>query len=364
MSRARAPYMEWAKTRPAAPIDLAGSNLLACALEDLPGAREELDIAGESPDGFPPLLEAIARHAGVTPDRVATGAGCSGANFLALAALLEPGDEALIESPGYDPLVAAAQMLGASVRRFRRRFEDAYSIDPDAIAAEVTPRTRVVVVSDPHNPSGVLAADPQLEALDRLAEGRGLMILADEVYLDVVGPPRRPPAATRSNRFVSTSSLTKAYGLSALRCGWAIADPRTTTRIRRARDVVDVSGAFPAERLSVLAFRNLAALASRMRALVTANAALVADFLAARGDLEFAPSRSTIVFPRLRDGGDAGRLAADLLHRHGVAVVPGSFFESPQHFRIAFGGGTEKLQIGLTRIARALDSRQPPPAGA
>ncbi|HYX21301.1 MAG TPA: aminotransferase, partial [Thermoanaerobaculia bacterium] len=92
MTRVRAPYMEWAKGRPRPAIDLAGSNLAPCALDDLPGAREALDLAGESPEGWAPLVAAIAERHGVAPDRVATAGGCSGANFFAGAALLEPGD--------------------------------------------------------------------------------------------------------------------------------------------------------------------------------------------------------------------------------------------------------------------------------
>jgi aspartate/methionine/tyrosine aminotransferase len=357
VSRARAPYMEWAKTRPPAPIDLAGSNLLACTLDDLPGAREALELSGESPDGYPPLLEAIASHAGVETDWVATAPGCSGANFLALAALVERGDEVLVESPGYDPLGAAAEMLGADVRHFPRRFADGYAVDVAAIESEMTPRTRVVVVSDPHNPSGVLASERDLEELAALAERRDVDVLVDEVYLDVVLPPRRRPAATLSKRFLSTNSLTKAYGLSSLRCGWTLADPARTRRIRRVRDVVDVSGPIPAERLSLFAFRHLDRLTERMRSLVDTNAAIVSEFLSSRSDLEFAPSRSTIAFPRLRDGGDAGRLVAELFAGHGVAVVPGSFFDSPAHFRLSFGGATQTLRRGLERIASALDSR-------
>ena len=105
MSGSRAPYMEWAKTRPKPEVDLAGSNLLPCTLDDLPGAREAVDIAGESPDGYPPLKEAIARHHGVGPERVATASGCSGATFLACAATLSPGDDVLMGDEGADVLI-------------------------------------------------------------------------------------------------------------------------------------------------------------------------------------------------------------------------------------------------------------------
>ena len=254
MTRAAAPYMEWAKTRPRPAIDLAGSNLHGCTLDDLPGARDAIDIAGESPDGYPPLVEAIAARYGVGADNVATANGCSGANFLACAALLEPGDEVLVEKPFYDPMPAAARLLGASVITFERRFEDGYDVDADRVAAALTPRTRLVLLSNPHNPSGALARPESLAALAALASRRGIHVLVDEVYLDTVFADRPVPAATLSPALVSTNSLTKSYGLASLRCGWTLAAPDVTRRIRRARDLVDVWAPMPSDRLSVVAF--------------------------------------------------------------------------------------------------------------
>jgi aspartate/methionine/tyrosine aminotransferase len=358
MAHARAPYMEWAKRRRKAGVDLAGSNLLACSLDDLPGAREALDIAGESPDGYPPLVEAIALRYGVTPDRVATANGCSGANFLAFAAILESGDEVLMERPAYDPLVAAAKMLGARVRFFERRFEEGYAIDPDRIAETIGPATRLIVLSNPHNPSGALASAGCLEALARVAGKAGIRVLVDEVYQDTVLEGREPPAATLSPVFVSTNSLTKSYGLASLRCGWALASPELTERIRRARDVVDVWGPIPADRLSVLAFRSLDRLAARARALIESNSRLVKDFFDGRSGVECARSRSTLVFPRLSGAEDAHDFVQRLLERHETAVVPGAYFGAPAHFRVSFGGSTLSLRQGLEAIGRCLEEEE------
>ena len=352
MTRARSPYMEWAKGRPRPTIDLAGSNLLTCPLDELTGAREAVDLAGESPDGYVPLVERIAARYGVAPGNVATGVGCSGANFLALAALVETGDDVLVESPGYDPLPAAAAMLGANVRSFERRFEEGWRLDPGRIERALTPRTRVVVITNPHNPSGVLAGDAELAEVGRLAERSDAVVLVDEVYLDL---PGGRPAATLSPAFVSTNSLTKAYGLASLRCGWALASPEVTERIRRARDVVDVWSPIPSDRLSVLAFQAIDRLAERARGLFLANSPLVASFLLGRPELECVPSRATIAFPRFRDGRDASPFVEKLFREHGVAVVPGTFFDSPSHFRIAFGGDTEDLKKGLEAIASSLE---------
>ncbi len=348
--------MEWARSRPRPDVDLAGSNLLACTLDDLPGAREAVALEGDSPDGYLPLVEAIATRYAVSPDRVATAGGCSGANFLVCAALLDAGDEVVIERPAYDPLIAAAKMVGARVTFFERRFEEGYALDSDRLAEALTSRTRLVVLSNPHNPSGVLASEVSLEGLARVAVSAGVHVLVDEVYLDAVPEGGQAPAATRSPVFISTSSLTKSYGLASLRCGWALASPEIARGIRRARDVVDVWSPIPSDRLSVVAFRHLDRLAARAHALVRTNAALVEEFLAGRRDLECVRSRAIVALPRFADGRDAGPFAERLFREHGVAVAPGSFFDSPAHFRLSFGGSTENLRRGLASIARCLDS--------
>ena len=355
MSAWRSDYMAWAKARPKAPIDLAVSNLLACSLDDLPGARDAVDVAGESPEGYPPLREAIASRHGVPAERVALAGGCSGANFLACAALLAPGDEVLVETPFYDPLPAAARMLGATVSTFFRRFEDGFDVDPEAVAAKVTDRTRLLLLSNPHNPTGVLASAGSLEALARLAERRGFHVLIDEVYRDTVLDGRPSPAALLSPVFVSTSSLTKAYGLGSLRCGWAIASPEVAAAMRRARDVVDVWAPMPADRISTLAFADLDRLAARARGIIQANFGPATAFLAKRPELECVAPSAIIAFPRLRDAPDSRPFVDRLLQETGVAVTPGSFFGAPRHFRMAFGGAPAELAAGLAAVERFLD---------
>ena len=88
-------------------------------------------LNGANDNGYRPLLEAIGARYGVSPDRVTTAAGTAGANLLVFAALLEPGDDVLVERPGYDPLLGAARLFGATTTRFDRRFEDGYALDPD-----------------------------------------------------------------------------------------------------------------------------------------------------------------------------------------------------------------------------------------
>jgi aspartate/methionine/tyrosine aminotransferase len=183
-------------------------------------------------------------------------------------------------------------------------------------------------------------------------------VLVDEVYLDTATDGPVQPAAARSPVFISTSSLTKSYGLAGLRCGWVLAAPDVAEHVRRARDIIDGTGAFPAERLSVLAFSLLDRLAARARRILTANGAAVRQFLAGRPDLECVlPGAGTVVFPRLRGVDDAGPFVGTLAREFETDVVPGHFFQAPAHFRLGFGGRPEELAQGLARLGRALDAR-------
>jgi hypothetical protein len=247
-------------------------------------------------------------------------------------------------------------MLGADIVRFERTWEDRWAVDPDRIGASITPRTRLIVLTSPHNPTGVVVPGEVLDDLARLARDVGARILVDEVYLDAVYEGRPPPAATRDEVFVTTNSLTKAYGLSGLRAGWVLASPAIARAARRVRDVVDVSGAFPAEHLAQVAFARLDALEARARAILEPNARRLASFVASRPELDWVPpDGGTIAFPRVRGLEDTSSLADMLYREHSTAVVAGTFFDAPAHLRIAFGCDAATLEGGLERLGAALE---------
>jgi len=356
MLRFHAPYMEWAKTRPAARFDLAISNMLGCSIEDLPGAADALALGGRNDNGYAPLLEAIATHCGVRPAQVTPGQGASGANFLVFAALLSPGDDVVVEQPGYDPLLGAPRLLGANTVRFERTFEDGFALDPARVSAAMTPRTKLIVITSPHNPSSVTADPAALRQIGEIAAARGAHVLVDEVYLDAASATP-PTAAALGDAFIVTSSLTKSYGLAGLRCGWILSSEAVAARLRRARDVVDGTGSIVAERLSVVAFEHLDALHARARGLLATNMPLVRDFLTRRPEAEWIdPRGGTVVFPRLRGVKDTTRFAERLLAERETAIVPGRFFQAPSHFRLGFSGPTESLRGGLEALGAALSS--------
>lgn len=352
-------YIEWAKVRSHAKFNLATSGLVSYPLRELGVTMEDVELSGPSFYGYEPLQQALAAKAGVSPDCVVAAVGTSLANHLAMAAVLEPGDEVLVEQPAYDPLLLVARYLGAQVNRFLRRREDGFAIDPEEVGRNITPRTRLIVITNLHNPTSALADDTVLRQVGEIARRAGAYVLVDEVYLEAVfaEAPRTAPhtAFKLGNEFIVTSSLTKAYGLSGLRCGWILAEPALAKRIWRLNDLFDVIPAHPAERLSVVALKRLVKVVVRARALLEANRPLIDRFLDARADLECArPKYGTVVFPRLKSG-SVDRLCELLREKYETTVVPGRFFEMPDHFRIGLGGETDILAAGLQRLRTALD---------
>jgi len=361
----RSLYMEWAKTHSHAKYNLATSGLIGVSRSEFPLDVRELDITAPGGYGHAPLLARLAVHTGVTEDCIVTAAGTSMANHLAMAAVLDPGDEVVLEQPAYGPLLDVANYLGARVKRLPRRFESRFSISLDELQRAITTSTRLVVLTNLHNPSGALLSAEMVGAIGKLAMRSNVHVLIDEVYLEMLfGKPApfcfpigNSIASARENPFIVTSSLTKVYGLSGLRCGWILAAPGLARRIWLLTDLFAATGAHPAERLSVMALDHLEKFRERARALLTANRALLDSFLDSHRDLEcFRPPAGTVVFPRLPHGRDPEAFFQLLREKFETTVVPGSFFEMPRHFRIGIGGNTPTLRAALERLSSALDS--------
>lgn len=348
-------YMHWAKTRPAATYDLALSGVIGYPLAGLPISIDELEINGANMYGYEPLLSALAAKFGVDPDCVVHAAGTSFANHLAMAALVRHGDEVLIEHPAYDPLLAVPRYLGAEIKRFSRRFEDGFAIDVDELERLLTPRTRLVVLTNLHNPSGVLTDNETLKRVGELARNVGARVLVDEVYLEAMFERAQATSFHLGSDFIVTSSLTKAYGLSGLRCGWVIAAPELAERMRRLNDIFGAVSPFPSDQLSVVALENLGKIAARAKSLLEPNRRLLNQFLDSRSDLQVVRTAfGTTSFPRLLRG-NVDELCALLRDKYETAVVPGKFFEMPEHFRIGVCCATEELAEGFRRLGAALD---------
>jgi aspartate/methionine/tyrosine aminotransferase len=346
----RSDYMHWAKFKKPVRYALTSSEVPGFRMDSLPWTIADLDTDGASHPRYPPLREAIGRRYGMPIERIVAADGTSMANFVAMAALIEPGDEVLIEHPTYEPLLGAASFLGAEIKRFERRAADGFRLDPEIVKSRITDKTRLIVISNLHNPSGALAEEAELRAIADL----GPRVLIDEVYLDSAVPPRRS-AAHLGPEFVITNSLTKVYGLSGLRSGWILAEPELAERMWRLNDLFGVNQAHQAERLACIAFEHLDEVIGDNPAMLERNRTAFNDLIASRDDLDCLRAEHGITaFPRWA-GGDTERLADLLREKYDTAVVPGRWFEMPEHFRVGFGLPPADFEEGLNRLGVALD---------
>jgi len=343
-------HLTWARIEPARHRhNLAPSEVDAPDLEAL-GLPSRAPLP-RSADGLQAELERVLGARWSAPGgRVAVTAGGSEANAIVFGALLEPRDEVLVETPGYEPHREAPRLFDVSVRRFERPSSGVAA----AVEAALGPATRMVVVTHLHNPSGVALSGADARALGDLAERRGLWILCDEIFRDALDEPRGT-FAVLGPRWVATSSLTKVYGLGGLRLGWIAGSDDVLSRCARVQNALSASPSVPSIVLALALAPHLDTLRARTHRILAANHARWAAWL--HDDLPFTspacPLGTTAwaVFPS-EDGGDA--FAAFASRHADLAVTPGRFFADPRGFRVALGREPEHFAPALDTLRHAL----------
>lgn len=353
-SQTTSPYMEYANLCPPAKYSLATSGIQPMRMAELGARLEDLEINGGAPYGYPAFQNRIAAHCGVPSECVVTAIGTSFANHLAMAACFEPGDDVLIEHPTYEPLLSTARFLGANAIRFERPAEDGFRLDLGGVERAITTRTRLIAICNLHNPTSAFVDEATLAKLGEIARSVGARVLVDEVYLEAMNP--RPLTSFLLGReFVVTNSLTKGYGLSGLRCGWILAEPELARRMWALYDVFSGHNPYPAEALSMVAFDHINRIRGRAQRILAANRPVMNTFLRERCDLECdIPEFGTCAAPRLKQG-SVDALDKLLREKYDTSIVPGRFFEMPEHFRVGIGADPSMTHEGFRRLGAALD---------
>ena len=346
-------YMEWVKTKSHVTFNLANSGVKNYSLSGLPVDFQSLTLSGPGAYGYAPLVAAIATKCGVDEHCVATAQGTSMANYLAMAAAIEPGDDVLIESPAYPLLIETAEYLSANVKRFERPADKQFAIDLDMIERLLTSKTRLIVLTNLHNPSCAYTGEDILRRIGGLAQSVGARVLVDEVYLDLLFEEAPETAFRLGPEFIVTNGLTKVYGLGGLRCGWVLAEPELVSRIYRITDLLYVNAPYVTDQLSCVALAHLKHIAERSRELLDRNRALANEFIVATPEIDCEPLRAgTVLFPRIDF--PVEEFCRFLRDEYDTVVTPGHFFGSPERIRIGIGGETSLLAEGLNRVHDAL----------
>jgi aspartate/methionine/tyrosine aminotransferase len=348
------PYLAWAKERAGLRYTLARSGTPSCTLEELGAGPEDLVLHSHDEDGWLPLRAAVGERYGVGGERVALAHGCTLANHLVASLLVRPGDIVLVERPGYEPLADLVRSLGAEALPFDRPMERGGPDLTGAVAAALAPGVRLVILSDPHNPTGARVPEEVWRGLATLAERSDFHVLVDEIYIDLdPGPPRT--AAALSPRIVATGGLTKSFGLGALRIGWVLATPDLAARVIRLNDLFTVVVAHLCERLGLKALQRAETILAPRRALLEANRERVDAFIAARPELDWLRPEVGSVGWVIPTGVPLDRLEELLEREYESAIAPGRFFGVPACFRVGYGMPADDLEEALRRLGEALD---------
>jgi aspartate/methionine/tyrosine aminotransferase len=298
----------------------------------------------------------LADRIGQERRRLLLTLGTSHGLYLVCRCLLRTGDLVLVEQPAYEVLAGLPQLCGARVARFVRSAAEGYRLPrelPERIEAE---RPRLVILSNPHNPTATFLSPEELEPAVRALDAVGGRLLVDEVYLEFQPDPEQHTAARLGEAVVACSSLTKAHGLGALRFGWMVASADLCADALRLNDYIAVNYPAPSAAVGLAALDRLDELRERAVATCESRRPIVERWVASRPDVRWHPSEvGAMAWLELGPVGDTASFVDGLLRRYDTLVVPGEFFEAPGWVRLGFGIPIPDLEEGLARIGRALD---------
>ena len=312
-------------------------------------------------NGF--AIEAVARRYGAPRDTILTTTGATSALALVLKAVVGPGDHVLVESPGFDLLAGLARESGALVEGFKRR-PPSFAVDLDDLQARIGPRTRAILLTNLHNPSGMLLDRADILAIAKLADAVGAVVVVDEVYADFARPTQADTAATVAPNVITVSSLTKVFGLFAVKFGWLCAAPPLLARIRAASPDGDIGISKLAHTVAALVLEEPEVFDLHWKRVLSATRPVAQQRLKAMiadGLLEGAmPAFGCMAFPKVVGVNDTLALARKLWVHYDLLVAPGEFFGLPGHIRLGFGADAGAVDENFKRLHLALsDLRQP-----
>jgi len=344
--------------------DLASSTGPVWTLRELLALSDgnELDalldtcVSYTSAAGTLALRTAIAALEGVEADEVQVVTGASEALLILFFLAAKPRANVVLPSPGFPANAALAESFGIAIRYYNLRAENLFRVDFDEIRKLVDGDTGLLLVNSPHNPSGAVLSDAEMQNLHDFCAERQILFVADQVYPPFYhGPPTlsaaRPPPAT------VISDFSKALFLDGLRIGWIIDhDPRRRERYHNARNYFTITGNVFGERLAVLALQHSQEIYGRARQVATENLALLDRFFSQyEGLLQWVrPRGGMTAFPWLADGVNTRDFCRGLAKR-GVLIAPGDCFGRPSHFRVGFAASGHRFPLAMERFAEFLN---------
>jgi aspartate/methionine/tyrosine aminotransferase len=341
--------------------NLSESSITDRSIADLGVTIPSLTLLYGEHRGSSKLRSAIvAGERGLGADDVLITSGAAAALFIVATSLLSSDDHLVVVRPNYATNLETPRAIGCGISFIDLAFEEAFRLDFDRVAAAITPKTRIVSMTCPHNPTGVMLSERELRDLVELTAARGCYLLVDETYRDLSYDGVLPLAASLAPHVISVSSLSKAYGVPGIRIGWLITiDPKLKEVFLAAKEQISICGSVIDEWIAEQILARREELLGKTLAEMRARLELVMDWIESEPLLECVrPTGGVVCFPRMRSEPKGGTPAfyRRLLDTHQTYVGPGHWFEMPDRFfRLGYGWTSrEDLQAGLKAISMAL----------
>jgi aspartate/methionine/tyrosine aminotransferase len=353
--------------------DIAESGILPMSVDDLldllpPSEREAtrdrllaLPLGYSEARGTEALREALAAtYENTTADNILITTGAIEANYLLFNVLLQPGDEVVTIDPAYQQVQSVPKAIGADVKYWRIRSDDGFRFDLEDFERVLSGRTKLVSINTPHNPTGAILTDEELQHVYEVAASLGATVLSDEAYrwLDIPGGDPMPvPMRNRGELGISVGTVSKPFGIPGLRIGWIVAPEPVIQQCWAMRDYITLSPGKLNDQLALLAVQHRDAIRARTHRIVAANMVTADQWFAANVELAswVRPRAGLLALMRYHLDIPSSELADLLARDYSVMLAPGSAFGFEHHLRIGVGQRPEIFAEGLQRTRQCFD---------
>jgi aspartate/methionine/tyrosine aminotransferase len=308
-------------------------------------------------NGIPELRNNIAAlYSGAAEDNILVTVGAIEANYLTIRTLLSPEDEIVIMLPNYMQIWGVAKNHNLNIRTFNLKEENGWAPDLEELKEAVTPKTKLIAICNPNNPTGYILSDDEMRAIVSAADSVGAWILADEVY---IGAERITSDETKSfyglyDKVIATGSMSKAYGLPGLRLGWAVGPVPTIDDIWARHEYITISATMLSNKLAARALspKVRPRLIQRTRDYIKKGYPVLQDWMDNHGEIFRInpPAAAAIAFVRYHLDINSSELTERLVKEKSVLIVPGDHFGLDKFLRVSFGLPPDYLRSGLDRI--------------
>jgi aspartate/methionine/tyrosine aminotransferase len=359
------PLFDWLiENLPKAKYDLGNSSITGVKwseLIELTGFQipDELNLNKNDPFGAPELRECLANIYNCNNTQVIPATGGSEANLIVFLAMVEPGSEVIVEYPGYSPLWQVPEMLGAKIRFWNRNFEERFALDLETLKESINSKTKLIVITNLHNPSGVLAPYEDIKAAAEIAKDNNVHLLIDEIFIDVSNTPQRSAAGLEN--VIITSSASKVFGIGGFRTGWIIADDQVSKKCLDAKWRCSVAAPYFSELLIASALSKARdRLIQRCKDIADKNSPIVEKWIEDNSNILswVPPDGGVLCYPKFGSSSNISsiELGRKLMNEYSVLISPGEYFGLDGNFRMSYMLSQDNLSYALDCVVKVLSN--------